>query len=47
LHYPKYVNYHWPQYHVAKPILVPVTQYDCYGQPYIVWQTSYSPYSGW
>jgi hypothetical protein len=38
-HYPKYVNYHW-QY--AKPVLVPVTHYDCYGQPYIVWQTNYS-----
>jgi hypothetical protein len=37
--YPKYVNYNW-QY--ANPILVPVTYYDCYGQPYIVWQTKYS-----
>jgi hypothetical protein len=33
---------YWPTYQVAKPISYPVTYYDCYGQPYIVWQTSYS-----
>jgi hypothetical protein len=33
---------YWPTYHVAKPISYPVTYYDCYGRPYIVWQTSHS-----
>jgi hypothetical protein len=47
--YPKYVNYghYCPTAYqpivkyVVKPISYPVTHYDCYGQPYVVWQTSY------
>jgi hypothetical protein len=37
--YPRYVNYNW---RAAKPLVVPVTYYDCYGRPYIVWTTNYS-----
>ena len=51
--YPSYFNYssytscygpscYLPTYQVAKPVSYPVTFYDCYGRPYIVWQTSYS-----
>jgi hypothetical protein len=49
----KYLNYgsydcygghgYWPTtYNYYKPISYPVTYYDCYGHPYVVWQTSYS-----
>jgi hypothetical protein len=38
-HYP--VSY-WPTYDYVKPISYPATYYDCYGRPYVVWQTSYS-----
>ena len=27
--------------YVVKPYSYPVTLIDCYGQPYVVWQTSY------
>jgi hypothetical protein len=45
--YSNYDCYHghcyWPAtYHTVKPISYPVTYYDCYGLPYVVWQTSYS-----
>lgn len=33
---------YWPTYQVVKPISYPVTYYDFYGRPYVVWQTSYS-----
>jgi hypothetical protein len=47
--YPKYINYgHYcpTSYqpiikYVVKPISYPATYYDCYGQPYVVWQTTY------
>lgn len=44
LTYPSYVDYgtYWPTYQSVKPISYPVTYYDCYGRPYIVWQTSYT-----
>jgi hypothetical protein len=36
-------NWYWPTtYPCVKPISYPVTYYDCYGRPYVVWQTSYS-----
>jgi hypothetical protein len=39
-------GHYWGHYqptlkYVVKPISYPVTYYDCYGQPYVVWQTSY------
>jgi hypothetical protein len=34
-HYQPVVKY------VVKPYSYPVTLIDCYGQPYVVWQTSY------
>jgi hypothetical protein len=42
-----YANYgsysYWPTtYNYYKPVSYPVTHYDCYGQPYVIWQTSYS-----
>jgi hypothetical protein len=47
-HYPKFFNHgYYPTFYqpivkyVVKPISYPVTQYDCYGQPYVVWQTTY------
>ncbi len=33
---------YYPTYQVAKPIHYPVTQYDCYGRPQVVWQTNYT-----
>lgn len=34
---------YWPTtYQCVKPVSYPVTFYDCYGRPYVVWQTSYS-----
>jgi hypothetical protein len=49
LTYPKYFNcgHYCPTSYqpiinyVVKPISYPVTYYDCYGQPYVAWQTSY------
>jgi hypothetical protein len=46
-HVHKHIDYHypvsyWPTYDYIKPISYPVTYYDCYGHPYVVWQTSYS-----
>jgi hypothetical protein len=36
-------NCYWPTtYQYVKPVSYPVTFYDCYGRPYVVWQTSYS-----
>jgi hypothetical protein len=45
--YPSHVHYdtYWP--HVVKPVSYPVTYYDCYGRPYIVWQTSYGTNHLW
>ena len=48
-HHVKHFNHghFYPKFHqplvkyVVKPISYPVTQYDCYGQPYVIWQTSY------
>jgi hypothetical protein len=37
-----HASYYWPTYDYVKPISYPVTYYDCYGHPYVVWQTSYS-----
>jgi hypothetical protein len=40
-------GHYWPTYYqpivkyIVKPVSYPVTYYDCYGQPYVVWQTSY------
>jgi hypothetical protein len=47
--YPSYINYgaYWPSYEFVKPISYPVTYYDCYGRPYIVWQTSYGTNPVW
>jgi hypothetical protein len=28
--------------HCATPYCYPVTSYDCYGRPYVVWQTGYN-----
>jgi hypothetical protein len=44
--YPSYCNYGSYCYqpvvkYVVKPITYPVTQYDCYGQPYVIWKTTY------
>ena len=44
--YPSYGNYCPTVYqpivrYVVKPYSYPVTLIDCYGQPYVVWQTSY------
>jgi len=47
--YPSYFNYsHYCPTgdqpivkYVVKPYSYPVTLIDCYGQPYVVWQTSY------
>jgi hypothetical protein len=34
---------YWPTtYNCLKPTSYPVTYYDCYGRPYVVWQTSYN-----
>src|SRR5262245_36038956 len=40
--YPSYTSCYYPTYNCVKPINYPVTYYDCYGRPYVVWQTSYS-----
>jgi hypothetical protein len=40
-----YPTYYWPTYNYVKPVSYPVTYYDCYGRPYVVWQTSYSNYT--
>lgn len=38
-----YTSYYLPTSHACiKPASYPVTVYDCYGRPYVVWQTSYS-----
>jgi hypothetical protein len=34
--------YYPTNYQCIKPISFPVTVYDCYGRPSVVWQTSYS-----
>lgn len=38
-------HYHHAHFHsvtrVAKPIVVPVLYYDCFGRPYYVWTTKY------
>ncbi|MEX2308234.1 MAG: hypothetical protein WD738_11605 [Pirellulales bacterium] len=47
--YPSHCNYghYYPTLYqpmvnyVVKPYSYPVTLVDCYGQPYVVWQTSY------
>jgi hypothetical protein len=48
--YPSYANYGAFNYScftpavaycATQPYCFPVTMYDCYGRPYIVWQTSY------
>jgi hypothetical protein len=38
---------YYPTYQVAKPINYPVTQYDCYGRPYVTWQTNYTQNPLW
>jgi hypothetical protein len=45
----KYLDYgaYWPTYQYVKPISYPVTYYDCYGRPYVVWQTSYNTNPVW
>lgn len=41
-------GHYWPTHYqpivkyTVKPISYPVTYYDCYGQPYVVWQTTYN-----
>jgi hypothetical protein len=47
--YPSHISYgtYWPTYQFVKPISYPVTYYDCYGRPYVVWQTSYSTNPLW
>jgi hypothetical protein len=47
--HPSYVHYdtYWPSQHFVKPLSYPVTYYDCYGRPYIVWQTSYGTNPLW
>jgi hypothetical protein len=47
--YPSYINYgaYWPTYQYVKPVSYPVTYYDCYGRPYVVWQTSYNTNHVW
>jgi len=38
-----YTSYYLPtSYTYIKPVSYPVTVYDRYGRPYVVWQTSYS-----
>lgn len=33
----------WPTYnYCVRPVSIPVTVYDCYGLPHVVYQTSYS-----
>jgi hypothetical protein len=48
--YPSYANYACYDYssylpavqYCAKPYSYPVTSYDCFGRPYVVWQTGYN-----
>jgi hypothetical protein len=42
--YPSTYTSYYPtyNYNCVKPVSYPVTYYDCYGHPYVVWQTSYS-----
>jgi hypothetical protein len=44
-HVKYYPSHYWPTYDYVKPASYPVTYYDCYGRPYVVWQTSYSNYT--
>lgn len=47
--YPSYAHYdtYWPTHEFVQPFSYPVTHYDCYGRPYIVWQASYGTNPLW